>query len=240
MGVRRTQQRVGENLVPRYSPRTGELQEYQVGPFDSTHLYVQWGGKLPGGEQWSCGFRMGKVGGSTEADAVSALVPVSAALAEFHVRTGTKINSKAKLSFVKVNAISLAGTYQGSGTNEATFADTPGGLTVMNGTSFPNQIALAVSLTTGFSRGPAHRGRFYLPLPVLDIDADGVASEAACDEIDASCVLLRTAVNSTGHAMWVMSRKAGAPGHREVTGFEVGRVLDTQRRRRRSLPENYQ
>jgi len=37
----------------------------------------------------------------------------------------------------------------------------------------------------------------------------------------------------------VMSRKAGAPTTRIVTGVDVGRVLDTQRRRRRSLPESY-
>lgn len=226
--------------MTRYSPRTGLPTAYQVGPFDSSHLYVQWGGKLPGGEAWSCGFRMWKQGGSVEADGATTLVTISASLADFHSNPNAHINSKAKLSFVKVNAIGTDGHYLGDGTNEATYPDLQGGNTVVNGTSFPNQVALAVTLNTGFSRGPAHSGRFYLPIPVMDVDANGVVSEAACDEVDSALQTLRTAVNSTGHQMVVMSRKAGAPGHRAVTGFDVGRVLDTQRRRRRSLPENYQ
>jgi hypothetical protein len=183
---------------------------------------------------------MWKASGSTEADGTSVLVPVSAAIAAFHARATTHINAKALLSFVKCNAIGVDGKYIGSGTNEATFADIPGGNTVVNGTSFPNQVALAVGLTTGFSRGPAHRGRFFLPLPVHDLDATGHISAAAAADVDASCATLRTDVNAGGgEQMVVMSRKAGAPGHRAVTGFAIGRVLDTQRRRRRSLAELY-
>lgn len=37
----------------------------------------------------------------------------------------------------------------------------------------------------------------------------------------------------------IFSRKLGAAGNRRVTGNLVGRALDTQRRRRRSLPETY-
>lgn len=224
--------------MPRYSPRTGLLQTYQVGPFDSTHLYVQWGGKLPGNEQWSCGFRMWKSGGSTEADGAAVLVNVAAALQAFHVREGTAIHSSALFNFVKVNAIAVDGTYIGSGTNEATFADNPGGI---GGAQPANQLTLGVSTVTGFNRGPAHRGRFYLPSPGITIGTDGRMPTAVIDGVADSCITMRTAVNSAGagHVMVVMSRKAGAPGHRAITGFEIGTVVDTQRRRRRSLVEDY-
>lgn len=224
--------------MPRYSPRTGLLQEYQVGPFDSSHLYVQWGGKLPGNESWSCGFRMWKTGGSVEADGASVLVNIAAALQAFHAREGTAIHTAAKFSFVKVNAIATDGTYLGSGTNEATYADVSGGI---GGAQPANQLALGVSLTTGFNRGPAHRGRFFLPLPGITIGTDGRMPTAVIDAVADSCDTMRTAVNSAGagHVMVVMSRKAGAPGHRAVTGFEIGQVVDTQRRRRRSLVEDY-
>jgi hypothetical protein len=36
----------------------------------------------------------------------------------------------------------------------------------------------------------------------------------------------------------VMSRHGSGSTHK-ITGCKIGRVLDTQRRRRRSLPENY-
>jgi hypothetical protein len=226
--------------VTRYSPRTGLPTTYQVGPFDSSHVYVQWGGKLPGGEQWSCGFRMWKTGGSTEADGAGLLVSVSAALATFHGRAATAINTKALFSYVKTNTLGTDGRYVGAGTNEATYADLPGGQ--VSGAMFTNQTTVAVTLQTGFSRGPAHQGRFFLPLPALDLDATGRMSVATAAAIKGSCATLLTNVNAntSGHVMVVMSRKAGAPGHRAVTGFEVGTVLDTQRRRRRSLIENYQ
>jgi len=226
--------------MPRYSPRTGLLQTYQVGPFDSSHVYVQFGGKLPGNETWSCGFRMWKSDGSAEADGAGMSVGIAAALAAFHARAESKINAKALFSFVKCNTIGTDGRYVGDGTNEITYADIPGGTAASYWHA--NQVALAVSLTTGFSRGVAHRGRFYLPLPAFDIGTDGRVGEAQADSVVGSLNTLRTAVNAAGagHVMAVMSRKDGAPGHRAVTGFEVGTVLDTQRRRRRSLAENYQ
>jgi hypothetical protein len=226
--------------VPRYNPRTGELDTYQVGPFDTAHLYVQWGGKLPGGEQWSCGFRMWRADGSDDADAVTNLTRVGAAISAFHSRATTGISNRALLSFVKCNAITVTGHYVGSGTNQTVFPDIAGGANTNSGVVPPNQIALAVSLTTGFSRGAAHRGRFFLPLPMSDTGYDGLATVNFTDAVKTSCDQLLTAVNAGGgEQMVIMSRKAGAPGHRFVTGFQVGRVLDTQRRRRGSLAENY-
>lgn len=224
--------------MPRYSSRTGLLQEYQPGPFDSTHAYVQWGGKLPGNEEWSCGFRLWKQGGVSVAEAASCLVSVSAAIAAFHVKQNVTISNAAKLSYVKCNAIALNGKYQAESTNEATFADLSGGGQAVP----PNQIALAVSLTTGFNRGVAHRGRFFLPMPWITLDGAGRLGAPVAASIGAECEQLLQDVNNNpaNLEMVVMSRKAGNPGHRRVTGIEIGRVLDTQRRRRRSLVEDWQ
>lgn len=213
--------------------------QYTPGPFDSTHLYVQWGGLLPGEETWSCGFRMWQAGGSTPQDANDALVGVAAALQAFHVRPNSFISPKALFNFVKVNAIGTNGRYQSQSTVEAVFGNTPGG--GPDGKTPPNQIALAVSTTTGFARGPAHRGRFYTPLPCITIFGDGRMDAQDAGLMKASATSLMTEVNAAGggHVMTVMSRKLGAPGHRAITGFEVGRVLDTQRRRRRSLLESW-
>lgn len=240
MGYPALHEHVGAIAMPRYSPSTGALSTYQVGPFDSTHIYVQWGGKLPGGEQWSCGFRMWKAAGSTPADATALLVPISAAIATYHQGNTTLISGAAKLSYVKVNAIGTDGKYIGQGTTEALYADAGGA--GPNIPPHPNQVALAISLVTGYSRGPAHRGRFYMPLPMFAVAADGLISDEDRDYARAAAQTLRTSVNSnaSSHVMVVMSRKAGAPGHRAVTGIEVGRALDTQRRRRRSLVEDYQ
>lgn len=214
---------------------------YAIGPYDSPHIYIQWGGKLPGNETWSNGVRMRRKTGTTViTDAASLLVGVGAALVAFHGRSGTKVASGAKLSYVKVNAIDLDGTYLDKGaTTQAAYADVAGFGGVV--ATPPNQLACAVTWTTGFSRGPAHSGRFFLPTPSLTLGTDGLVALADAQAISGSVDTLLTDLNNVNanFELAVFSRKAGAAGNRRITGNLVGRVLDTQRRRRRSLIENY-
>lgn len=228
--------------MPRYSPRTGLLETYQVGPFDSAHVYVQWGGKLPGGETWACGLRMRKkTGTTTVADGTSLLVGVSSACVTMHQAATTNLGTGAKLSFVKVNAIGTDGKYlDGGGTNQGFFSDLPGAGT--SAQTAPNQVAMAVTWTTGFSRGPAHKGRFYLPLFNTSLDTNGLVPAANVTSLKGGINTFLTNLNAvnTAFEVAVFSRKAGAAGNRRVTGVSIGRALDTQRRRRRSLTEDYQ
>lgn len=213
---------------------------YVPGPFISPHLYLQWGGKLPGAEQWSCGLRFSPVatGPWPPEDAAGLIAAAATAVQTYHTSANTQIHSTCKLSFVKLNAIDADGTYSLDTTNQVVLADIAGA-----GASAqpPNQIALAITAETGFSRGPAHRGRFYLPMPAIAVAADGMVAAATITAIKGTSTTFLTALNaiSTKYKVAVHSRKAGAPAQRLVTSFSVGRVLDTQRRRRRSLVENY-
>jgi len=212
---------------------------YAVGPFDQNHLYLQWGGKLPGNEQWSCGMRLYGPPATAVADAASLYDDMVAPIRAFHVAASTYICTGAKLSFIKLNAIGPDGRYLAPATNETVMADVAGGGPASP--SHPNQVALAISLETGFTRGPAHSGRFYMPLPGFGVAADGLMAASDRDLVKASATTLLGAINAT-NAIWkvgVFSRKLGAAGHRAVTSIAVGRALDTQRRRRRSLVENY-
>jgi hypothetical protein len=226
---------------------------YTAGPFDIPHLLMQWGGKLPGGETWSCSMRL----------AQQAIVPgigpgvpdegyidswlhgsMKDAVSTYHTAPDTHLNPNAKLSFVKLNAIAVDGTYQQDVTHEHVFADLAGGGDPMN--TIVNQSSIAVSLTTGFSRGPAHRGRYYLPMPSVQVLADGTVNPAFITPMLASTKTFLEAIADvpgvdivTSPTPTVMSRKLGAPAHRKITGCAIGKVVDTQRRRRRSLAENY-
>lgn len=212
---------------------------YTPGNFDSTHFYLQWGGKLPGGEQWSCGLRMRNKSGAGFEWTSGMQAAVATAVQAYHTSNSSQVSADAKLSFVKFNLINAEGRYAEATTHETLLADIPG-----SGASpaiYPNQIALAVSLVTGFSRGPAHRGRFYLPLPAFPVAGDGLISDEHRDFARTAATTLLTALNAVS-ANWevaVFSRKLGAAGNRRVTGIEIGRALDTQRRRRRSLTEQY-
>jgi hypothetical protein len=230
---------------------------YTPGNFDRNHLQLTWGGKLPGGEDWSCSLKLadGRTGSLAAAnDAFLATVNVADAvngyikdaILAFHTRVATNISAAAKLNYAKLALIGREGRYpDGEDSQEYVFANVGGG--GPGGTTPPNQVALVVSLLTPYTRGPAHRGRFYLPLPIIPVsttdglisaaDANAVAGSAKTFLEDLSDVPGLDLPSSPG--VVVMSRKSGAATTRIVTGVEVGRVLDTQRRRRRSLPESY-
>lgn len=227
---------------------------YTPGPFDRESLYVQWGGSLPGGEQWSCGVRMANDGvasatGNLYIEGMDTQVAVDGwikdAVLAFHQRPATLISNVAHLEFVKFNKIGLDGKYMDPTTSVHYY---PAGTTGSGTGQQPaNQVTLAITLLTGVSRGPAHMGRFYIPLPIAPVGNDGLISLGVADGIrDSARTFLEDLSNMPGvdslgsPSVVVMSRKAGAPRTRQVTGVKVGRVLDTQRRRRRSLPESYE
>lgn len=228
------------------------LVPYTPGNFNKQHVLLQWGGPLPGLEEWSCSLRFceqSSAGGlevPPQAEVKSWLEgSVQEAVLAYHTRSSTRIHTNAKLAYAKLNRIDVEGHYMDSTTNEVIFADISGGNSDTGSQSLPNQCALAVSLTTGFSRGPAHRGRFYLPLPSVYMEdgsgaivpnhvADIVASTKTFLEALADVPGLDSPVSLTPS---VMSRKAGAAANRPITGVEIGRIIDTQRRRRRSLSE---
>lgn len=210
-----------------------------VGPFIAPHLYLQWGGKLPGGESWSCGLRMSPTGGGDVASAAAMLPAVKTAVQTYHTTPNLNLNARALLSFVKLNAIGTDGRYMLGTTNEIIVADIGGTGTAASAP--PNQVCLAVSLRTAVTRGPASKGRFYLPLPTYMVASDGRISTVDATSADTATETFIAALNAVdaNFKVGVYSRKAGAPAQRLVTGARVGRVLDTQRRRRRSLVEAY-
>lgn len=226
--------------MTRYSPRTGLPTEYQAGPFDAEHVYLTWGGKLPGLETWSCSLRLAAITPGDLTNDPAWLASAKTAVQTFHASPLTGICPLAKLSFVKAQVIKADGHYKYNTPNEIVVADVSGGHGTGN-PSHPLQVALGVSLLTGFSRGPAHKGRFYVPLPNQLPQSDGLISTTESGNVKTTATTLVTALNAITPNLQVavFSRKAGAPAHRLVTTVSVGRALDTQRRRRKKVPELY-
>lgn len=103
----------------------------------------------------------------------------------------------------------------------------------------PPQCSIVVSLTTGFRRGYAHIGRFYLPPTGQAVGADFRLSVSDVQQVaNASAQLIRDLEDIMGAQVAVFS-DVGMGTTRQVLGVRVGRVVDTQRRRRRSLDEAY-
>jgi hypothetical protein len=104
----------------------------------------------------------------------------------------------------------------------------------------PNEVALCLSLGTGV-RGPAHRGRSYLgPLAQSAMGDNGVFDTTMIRKVAAAwadCMVSGMAAGTPSYELVVASHRLGTAN--AVTEVRVGEVPDSQRRRRRSQPEQY-
>lgn len=111
---------------------------------------------------------------------------------------------------------------------------------ISGGVNMPPQIAICVSLTAGtYASGKTVRGRFYIPGPLLQMDTQGrfnTAQQAAALKGAGDLVFgFNNETELTAPQVW--SRADGTT--HTVETVRVGRIADTVRSRRNSLPEEY-
>ncbi len=187
-------------------------------------------------EQWSFRFNLNNVARAEDQAALATALKDA-----WQTHLAARCRSRVRLTQVKVAEINAEGKYS--------TLDAPGiwsgdiAATGSDNTLIPNQVALAISLTTG-QRGPSSRGRFYLPLPVYSAEADGRLDAASVNTMRTAAVAFLDAVNlAASNATLLTSRKVGILGRNgtnpKVTGVRVGKVPDTMRSRRRSMLEEH-
>lgn len=167
-----------------------------------------------------------------------------------------KINASAKLDFIKINELDplprinppnpktglprpASPAYTRYLLNEPPneLFLTPGTSPAAGSLNGPPQLTLAITLATDSPRGLAHRGRVYPPT-VFDCGTDGRAPANLTFCRDAFKDLL-VAINAAGGGNVVVYSGVRGTQVNVVTGVKLGRVVDTQRRRRRNLQEEY-
>lgn len=231
--------------------------------YPNEHSYVTVIGDAYGGtERWQFGFRLQpeSVGSQAAANAIAvhvrnwweAITPYSTGVDKFHSLTTHRLLE------VKVASIGIDGHYPPTEPSASSIYTTP----VVGGSSPPAgitpQSTMAVTLTTAKQRGLASKGRIFVPpsATMLPETADGKVSVARATELGASIKRLINAINADSLVgnVAVFSRGKGVPSYNAtkhrveytypnegavelVTGVRVGRVVDTQRRRRRQLTE---
>jgi hypothetical protein len=219
------------------------------------HHLLAFGGPFGEDEQWSCSLRMTS---ATIAAAPDALVDATADdqvdqfaanVQQFMIDAGGFWMKPARLGYVKVNGIGSDGKYIGSETHQKIW-DVPWSRTDTNSTG-PFQISTAITLRTDSRRGLASHGRFFVPTAVPTIDQNGYVTGSFQNIWATAAVNLIKALNNDVGPdapgtpdVCVVSRGKnlgnnnwGEGKWNRVTSVEVGNVLDTQRRRRRSLRE---
>ena len=212
--------------------------------YSSEHLLYTFSGGLPGGEQWSVGLR-------TQAAAITDPDTLGQYAVEASDAFKTAWNGSNGLKQWNPNTVSFTNTVvrhvntAGHTTNQASNANT-GAVGANPAQTAPNQGSVVVSLLTNRT-GRSYRGRIYLPvLSPSWVIATGRLDVAMRDGLGVNMVLLlqalsalTTATPSTGpFPLAIQSQVSGQPPA-VITQLKVGDVLDTQRRRRDKLIENY-
>lgn len=197
---------------------------------------LQFGGALFTQEEWSCGLHL-----HTPLEVDIAPNVFQAMLTTWMDTVAHGHSSNAHLDYIKCNRIDpTTGKYADQGASQTQL------VTGVQGQSpaGPGQLSLCVSLRTAIARGRGSHGRFYPPsgsdydvdaegrLPVANASASAVAARQLIDSINA------LDLGANGPLRVVVFSKIGQLTQ-PVTHIMVGRIIDTQRRRRASLPEEY-
>jgi len=105
-----------------------------------------------------------------------------------------------------------------------------------NGQLVP-QASLAVTLTTALARGRGHAGRIYPPPMAYTIQSNGQILDTTNAIPPKWVTFLNALITAVGARLVIASQAAGT--FTPVTGIRLGKVVDTQRKRRNHLPESY-
>lgn len=215
------------------------------------HAYLSWGGPYTNDEEWTTGIRMVPSVGLSPAELLEAcqegIVDASGIAVGIHSNSQSLIPGPAQIQWVKFQPINTDGKYfPDHPTNVIEYSPPIAGAWGDDPPLYPLQIARVVSLDTGFRRGRAAHGRMYFPTaaPVTSGDRRTTASAAT-----AFATVMGNAINSWRNmdpagvflpsVVSVNNNPALPPMWREISAVRVGRVLDTVRRRRNKLAEDY-
>jgi hypothetical protein len=222
--------------------------------YPNSHMYVSiLGDAYQGTEHWQFGLRLSDGGASNQATADA----IGGQIATWYASGPSNFIDNHRLTSVKVARVEMDGLYTPNTIAGEYFpaSPVPGSIAYA---AFPGtmpQGTLVVTLTTAVPRGYASKGRLFPPPQALPIQVNGlVAADTATndaqqfksliDVLNANALVGNVIVASKGKGHFTLDAKGKKhwtypdPGaQHNVTGLRVGRVMDTQRRRRRQLIE---
>lgn len=206
--------------------------------YPSSFLRLVLSGSLYGVEGWSMGFSLMRnfaPGAQAPTEVPQGVID---AATTFWGSAGL-VGDDALLGTIKLNEIGPDGRYVS--TDQTVLHDFPTPVAGGGTSVYPPQISLAVTLRTAAARGLAHSGRVYLPNPQPSLGSDGRLGVASVVGIADKVATFINAVNAALPEWVVCVASDVREGEfRKVERVECGRVLDTIRSRRTSMPEERQ
>lgn len=208
---------------------------------------LTFGGAIAGGNDiWSCGLSFGGIGNEVAEDSNFALL--AAAISDigdevqtFIGYTETLVPTGAKLDSIKLAHIGVDGHYL----EEA--VEIPWVSQGSSNASYVPQNTIVNGLVSNKWKDPGKNNRFYLPsIPppttgayqLSELEAEGYVSRLA--SFIEALNDIGVATTGLGGAHVAVVSNSGEGYESSVVEVRVGRVIDTQRRRRNKLDEDYQ
>jgi hypothetical protein len=212
--------------------------------YSGDHVLLAWGGRMPGGEQWTNTLRMRYTNpvGFADQTAVQGWLAggFKDALAAYWASVRNFTGQGVYLDWIKANRVDTNGHYLDAETNRYDFPAPTAG----SSTAQPNQLSYVVSTLTGVRAGRAHIGRWFIPSPSLAYSATTglTTSNVSAMFLDPAKTLLNS-LNATATVLGVqivecaVMSNIGAGTDHKIIGVRGGLAVDTQRRRRNKLPD---
>lgn len=160
---------------------------------------------------------------------------ISAAFADFMARPASGIAITQRFLSTKFAIIGVDGKYPPNGESVEYVLPSPiagGG----PGMGHP-QLSTVITFLTQFSRGKGVLGRMFPPATAFSPQNDGRMATATALALAQSGGALIAEVNDAGAGEVTVFGETGAGTAYAVEAVRVGRVIDTQRRRRNAIPE---
>jgi hypothetical protein len=217
--------------------------------YASIHHHVTLFGDMFGGNEiWTTGFSLGQTNGGdedqapTEAEAQA----IAEAFRSMWVLSTNSFSSSYRFTGVKVAHVNTLGKSDTALTRFYNLPTQAAGPTTSN--TPLAQAALVVTLQTLKQRGRGSKGRMYLPGLAEPVGTDGKLATTNVTRVANQMKIFFDAVNASAAVPGVVvlnsAEVAGtpykAPEMNRVASVKVGNVVDTQRRRRNKLVEQYQ
>jgi hypothetical protein len=200
-------------------------------------------------ETWSTSYRVGVSSiGTTDSIDVDDYIDNELTTFATSLFQTLRFNSQVKVTKLSCNRIGPDGRYADPSASH--FKELTGTARIEGqGSSqlLPIQTSLVVTLRSDKARGPASHGRMYLPVPQAFVGGDWLLQQTFVDSVITDIANAFRAADGTGSAVTgaysffpALVSPAGTGHLEKVTKVGVGRVLDTMRSRRRSIPERHQ
>lgn len=213
-------------------------------PYLAPFMKVTWGGTFDGEEEiWTNGLNF-PIGDGVEADPQvvldATITNVAATIQAWHTNSDTGISNRCRLEWIKYATIGTDGRYIG----DAAIYDYPAPVNGGSPGSIETQRSLCLSFKTAERRGAGANGRIFVPAFRLGVATNGrLGTSDQADFLAAGRTFIlnmNTEIQPglPGSAVSVMSN-VGSGSEHEVLRVRVGDVIDSQRRRKNKMLENY-